>query len=83
MSKEINEKDVAILSMELKAEIIKLQVVLDKFEKNLELIGNEELWTGPNAYQFFKSGFGNLDHDRELLRNIKKCSNYLDSKISQ
>lgn len=70
------------LSKELNTEINKLQDALSKLDKDMKLIGNEELWTGEGAYQVFKSGFGNLDHNRQLLGNILKCSIYLESKIS-
>lgn len=83
--KVIDENEVKSLSLELQSEIFKLKNYLAKFETNIGLLqaGNrgKPFWNGSNAYATISACIGHFYHDRTLLSNLGKCSDYLNSKI--
>ncbi len=83
LKKEYTEDDVKVLALELESELAKLKATLDNMESDLVQLqlgdNNGPYWNGKNAYDFHKSALGHLDHDRNLLNNLEKCSDYLNS----
>ncbi len=75
--------DVEALALELKAEVLKLKNALTKLELDLGLLqtGNSDgpFWDGENAYLFMRNCSGNFDHNRVLLENLEKCSEYVST----
>ncbi len=63
---------------------------VNQFENSLAKIQNDlsslldennTSWSGENAYRCVKACSANIDHDRELLKNVRKCSDYVQSVI--
>lgn len=81
-SKKITGQELEILALELKTEVTKFQNALSQLETDLGLLqsgdAGKAYWSGPGAYTFTKSCLGNLDHDKNLLKNVTKCSEYLE-----
>ncbi len=79
----MNKSEVEALSFELKAEVLKLENALRKLELDLGIIqtGNSDgpYWNGENAYLFTRNCSGHFDHDRALLENLHKCSDFVES----
>jgi len=76
-----NEEEAKDLSIELKKEIEKLRVLLNKLETNINSLDNGEVWNGINACEVNKSLTGHLDHDKTLLNKLEKCSDALETII--
>ena len=74
-----NIDEASALSLELKNEVARLKTLLDKFEKNIELLQNGEIWNGANACDVNKSLLGHYDHNKKLLSKLEKCSETLES----
>lgn len=78
-----NNQELKALSMELRTELLKLENALNKLDDNLVLLQNNEsmqsVWTGVNAYTSIKGCLAHSDHDKNLLKNLCKCSDYLES----
>lgn len=81
-SKKITGQELNILALELKTEVTKFQNALSQLETDLGLLqsgdAGKAYWSGPGAHTFLKSCLGNLDHDKNLLKNLNKCSEYLE-----
>lgn len=77
--------DLTLLSNSLKTELLQLEIALAKLETDIAICqtGSDKgpYWNGLNAYGFYKSSIGFFEHDKNLLKNLKKCSEYLDSCI--
>lgn len=87
LKKKYTKDEAKTLALELEAEVLKLKTTLDSLESDLVQLqlgdSNEPYWNGKNAYDFHKSALGNLDHNRNLLTNLEKCSDYLNSTIKK
>ncbi len=85
LNKKYTEEEAKTIALELEAEVIKLKTALDGVESDLVQLqigdNNEPYWNGKNAYDFHKSALGHLDHDRNLLNNLEKCSDCLNSIV--
>ena len=82
MEKNVDLKKV---SLELDKEISKLNKSLSKLETDIGLLqfGNNKMpyWNGANAYDVVVSSTGHFYHDKKLLVNIEKCTDYI-SKLN-
>lgn len=80
-----NEEELLKLSKELQSEMIKLKNSLNKLETNVAVLQtgdkNGAFWNGENAYEFYKASLGHIDHDRNLLKHIEKCSISLEEMV--
>ena len=83
---EKNEELVA-LSENLDLEISKLKLAIDNFEKDMIELqngdGNKSYWSGENAYMSIKSCLGYLEHNKYLLNELNRCSEYLNNLSNQ
>ena len=43
---------------------------------------NSSCWSGENAYKSVQGCLANFDHDAELLKNLNKCSDYVQNVIN-
>lgn len=81
------DKDVEVLAVELKAEILKAESALRKLELDLGLMqtGSKGMpfWNGENAYHFVRNCTGHFDHDHVLLENLNKCSDYVSQIVQK
>lgn len=82
-----NKEEAKALSLELQAEILKLKSSLARFENDVVVLQtgdkNGPYWNGENAYDVYKSSLGHLDHDNNLIKNIEKCSEYIEITINK
>ena len=80
--KSINN-ETQLLSLELQKEVMVLRQGLNLLKENIDLLQNGDskglFWNGENALNISKSLLGHYDHDKVLLDNVLKCSEYLDS----
>lgn len=76
-----------VLARELKIEILKLENALSQLDADLNLLQNgdfnEVYWNGPGAYSFIKSCLGYCDHNKYLLKQVSKCSDYINSLVEE
>lgn len=83
MGKEI-KKDIdeaKALSLELQKEVSRLKTLLNKLETNICILQSGDVWNGANAYDISQGLIGHLDHDKNLLNKLEKCSETLESVI--
>ncbi len=82
----LTNDEIKKVSNDLKVEIKKITDALDKMEKDVSILeagdDNGPYWNGNTAYTVIKNCLVQLDHNRALLKNLTKCSDYLDSLIS-
>lgn len=87
VKKKYTKDEAKTLALELETEVLKLKTSLDNLESRLVQLqvgdNNEPYWNGKNAYEFHKSALGHLDHDKNLLSNLEKCSDYINSTIKK
>ena len=80
-----NKEEAKALSLELQTEILKLKNTLANLETDIALLQTGDksgsYWNGENAYEFHKASIGHLEHDRNLLKSIEKCSEHIVSII--
>ena len=76
-----SEDEAKTLSLELQAEVLKYKNLLNKLETNIGLLQTGVNWNGVNAYEVNQSLLGHFDHDKTLLKNLEKCSDYLSTVI--
>ena len=80
-----SEDEAKTLSLELQKELDKLSKALDKLENNIDLLQigdrNGSYWAGDNAKEFYKASLGHVDHDRNLIKKLEKCSEQLETAI--
>lgn len=78
-----NKEEILKIVKSLKSEVDKLQSALGKFETNVDLIQTGEdkkpLWNGTNAYNVVSKSLTQIDYDYNLLKNIEKCIEYLET----
>lgn len=86
-SKKVNDNDLHLLSLQLQSEVAVLDHCLKLLKENIDLLqtgdGKGLCWNGENALTVNKSLVGHYDHDMVLLENVKKCSEYIESKASK
>ncbi len=82
----LTNDDVKKVAAELKVEIKRIKDALEKMESDVCSLeagdDNGPYWNGSTAYSVIKNCLVQLDQDRALLKNLVKCSDYLDSLIS-
>ena len=87
LKKKYTKEEAKTLALELEAEVLKLKTALEGLETDLVQLqlgdNNEPYWNGKNAYDFYKSSLGHLDHDKTLLTNLEKCSDYINSIVKK
>lgn len=70
------------LAEKLNSEVDKFRKSLNKLEKDINLLqegdGTKPYWNGENAYNWTMSCLAHIDHDKELLKHLEKCSDYLN-----
>lgn len=80
-----NKEEAKALSLELQAEILKLKGSLAKLETDVAVLQtgdkNGAYWNGENAYDFHTAALGHMDHDKNLIKNLEKCSEYVETTI--
>ena len=76
-----SEDEAKTLSLELQAEVLKYKNLLNNLETNIGLLQTGVNWNGANAYEVNQSLLGHFDHDKTLLKNLEKCSDYLSTVI--
>lgn len=83
--KKYNKDEAKTISLELQAEVLKLKNSLSKLETDIALLQTGDktgpYWNGNSAYEFHKAGLGHLDHDRNLLRHLESCSEYVKTVL--
>ena len=81
MSKEEIEKMIVSLIDDTK----KIKNALSQLETDVAILktgdANGPYWDGSNAYQCIKTSMTQIEYDVDLLKNIKKCINYLKTLI--
>lgn len=82
---DLDLEEVKTLSLELQMEISKLKSSLYKLETDIGLLqsgdNNGPYWNGSNAYDVITSCIGHFEHDKNLISNLEKCSDYVVSTI--
>ena len=75
------------LAKQLKEEIDTLSKSLASLEKEISLLqrGDDSgsYWKGKNAYSSIEKCLNQIDSNRNLIDNLKKCSLYLDSLVQK
>lgn len=78
----MDKNNVNEISKDLKNEVAKLEKALNKFADDITLLqvgnGASPYWEGPSAYRSLKSCLAHYDHNKKLLDNLTKCSDYLE-----
>ena len=75
MSKENSLEEI---SSELSDEIDVLSDSLQKLEKDMQNMQNGN-WNGEMAYQTVQNCLEQIDYNKNLVDELKKCSTYLES----
>lgn len=69
------------LEANLNRELTKLEDAIQILNDDFKLIqkGSKKgpYWNGANAYASMKANLANLDHNKVLLKNLKKCDNFI------
>ena len=87
MNNNDNNIDVSLnkLSIELKTEIKKVTNALSQLETDVHIIQTGDAkgsyWNGLNAYNVIKNSLLQIDQNNDLLKNLNKCSAYIDSLV--
>ena len=73
-----NGNNLEVISSELSDEIERLSDSLQKLEDDLQNMqtGN---WNGEAAHQTVQDCLEQIDYNKNLVEELKKCSNYLES----
>ena len=84
MQKKENKKmDLHLLSLELQSEVAILNHCLALLKENIDMLQNGDgkglCWNGENALKINKALVGHYDHDMVLLKNVEKCSEYIEA----
>ena len=71
------------LATDLRKAVLDLEKNLNKLQEDISKLqqgdGKDLYWNGENAIKVNKALMGHLDHDKVLLENVKKCSEYMNS----
>ena len=68
---------------DLDNQIFKIEVALNSIKESIDAIqvgdGNDPYWNGTNAYNCVNKSLNQIDYNYNLLNNLNKCIEYLDS----
>lgn len=74
------------LAKKLNNEVQKFKGSLNKLQEDVDLLqkgdGINPYWNGENAYNWTMSCLAHIDHDKELLKHLEKCSDYLNISVN-
>ena len=81
----LSDSELKEFSMSLKDEIKKIRNALSQLETDVAVLQTGDAhgayWSGPSAYRYIKNCISQMDHDRNLLKELEKCSQYVDSLV--
>ncbi len=85
MSSMENDNEIKKLAKSLRKEIDSLKANLDKFKDDVHKIengdGKNPYWNGTNAYSCVSKSLEQIDYNKNLVNNLNKCVEYLDSLV--
>ena len=75
------------INAELKTEISKLADALNCLEDDINVLISGDTkgsyWSGHGAYNVLKGCITQIEHNKDLLPNLEKCSSYVDSLVNK
>ena len=82
---KMSDTEKKTLALELQKEISKLETAVYKLETDIITLQsgdkNGPYWNGSNAYDALSACVGHLEHNKTLVDNVKKCSEYINSTL--